>query len=84
MNSRQLMRWAAIAGLVFAVLTLVGVFAAGSPPSPKATPDVVRRFFVDKESMLRVGALIQALGGVDISSIAISVPFRAGSCSRAG
>src|SRR2546427_7377381 len=64
MEQRSLQRLAWIAGLVFAVLILIGAFAPGTGPKPDAAPDAVRRFMVDKEGILRVGGYLQALSQV--------------------
>ncbi|MBI4883083.1 MAG: DUF4386 family protein [Actinobacteria bacterium] len=53
-------RYGLFAGVVFVVLSLVAVFAPGSPPARDASADEIAKYFVDNDSGIRLAAILAA------------------------
>jgi hypothetical protein len=56
-------RYAALGGIVFVVLNVIGAFLAGSPPSLDDSPQEIAKFFNDHAGALQAA---QVLGGIGI------------------
>src|SRR5438105_14924985 len=62
MDERTSLRYAGVAGIVFVVLTLVGVFLAGAPPKPDAPVSEWRAFYSDHRTAVLLGVILGGIG----------------------
>jgi len=60
-DERTWTQYAAIAGIVFVVLTIVGAFLPGQPPKPDDSIATIRSFYADHRSAILLSAYV---GGV--------------------
>ena len=61
MTDKKWEKLAALGGVAFVVLNIVGSIAQGAPPSSDDTNDEVLQWFVDKESGIKVAVLLGAI-----------------------
>ena len=61
MDDKKWEKLAALGGVVFVVLNLVGIIAPGSPPSADDTNDEVLKWLVDNASGIKIAALMPGL-----------------------
>jgi hypothetical protein len=61
--SERAVRWAGVAAIAFVVMTLIAVFASGSPPAADDSVDKIRTYLVDNRSTL---LLVNLLGLLSI------------------
>lgn len=54
-------RYGALAGIVFVVLNLVGMFFAPSPPAPSDSEEKIFNWFVDNDSGIRTATFLGAI-----------------------
>ncbi len=66
MGDKQWEKLAALGGVAFVVLNIVGSVAQGAPPSSDDTNAEVLEWFVDKESGIKVAAIAAALSVVGL------------------
>ncbi len=66
MDNRTWVRYGALGGVWFVVLTVIGGILAGSPP-PRSDPaaDIVK-YYADNDSGLQIGAFLVALGVIGL------------------
>ena len=62
MDDKKYEKWAALGGVVFVVLTVIGAFIAGSPPKVSDPDGKIVKFTKDNQDALRVAAYLTGLG----------------------
>jgi hypothetical protein len=62
MNDNKLDKWAALSGVAFVVVAVVGAFLAGSPPKVSAPDAKIISFTKDNQDSLRIAAYLAGLG----------------------
>lgn len=62
MDDKKYEKWAALAGVVFVVLALVGGFIAGSPPKVSDPDGKIVKFTKDNEDALKIASYLGGLG----------------------
>lgn len=61
MEDKQMERYGALAGIVFVVLNLVGMFFAPSPPAPSDSDVDITKWFVDNDSGIKTATFLGAI-----------------------
>lgn len=61
MDDKKIEQWGALAGMVFAVLLLVGTFIAGQPPKVTDSATKITDYFLDNADQLKIGNFLQGL-----------------------
>ena len=62
MDDKKYEKWAALGGVVFVVLTVIGAFIAGSPPKVSDPDGKIVKFTKDNQDALRVASYLAGLG----------------------
>src|SRR5262245_59287140 len=63
MNS-NIHRWAPLTGVLFAVAAAVGFFVSGEPPAVDDSVEEIVDFYVDNDTAIMIGSLIEAIAGL--------------------
>jgi hypothetical protein len=61
MDDRKMAKYAALGGIVFVALNIVGTALMGSPPKPNDSNTKIMNWFVDKESGIKTAGFLGAL-----------------------
>ena len=61
MDDKKWAKWAALGGVGFVVLNVIGIILMGSPPMADDSNEKVYEYFLDKESGIRTSTLLGAL-----------------------
>lgn len=61
MDDKKWAKWAALGGVGFVILNVIGVIMMGSPPMADDTNEEVYEYFIDKESGIRTSVFLGAL-----------------------
>jgi hypothetical protein len=61
MNEAKIEKWAALAGVVFVVLSVVGAFIAGSPPKVSDHDPKIIKYTTDNRDALRIAAYLAGI-----------------------
>ena len=62
MDDKKYEKWAALGGVVFVVLAVIGAFLAGSPPKVSDPDGKIVKFTKDNQDALRVASYLAGLG----------------------
>ncbi len=66
MNDSKWVRYAAIGGVAFVVLNIVGAILAGSPPAANASAAKIAKYYADKDSGLKATLWLGGIGSVGL------------------
>ncbi|HEX2784315.1 MAG TPA: DUF4386 family protein [Ilumatobacteraceae bacterium] len=66
MNDSKWVRYAAIGGVAFVVLNIVGAVLSGSPPAANASATKIANYYADKGSGLKAALWLGGLGSVGL------------------
>jgi hypothetical protein len=61
MDDKKMEKYAALGGIAFVVLNIIGMIPVGSPPKSDDSNAVILKWFVDKESGIKLAAFLGAL-----------------------
>ncbi len=61
MDDKKWAKWAALGGVGFVILNVIGIILMGSPPMADDSNEKVYEYFLDKESGIRTSTLLGAL-----------------------
>lgn len=61
---RTIHRWAPLTGVVFVIFAIAGFLIAGEPPDVDDSVEDIVEYYVDNDTAIMIGSLLEALGGL--------------------